>query len=217
MTHIRLDNIGCRILAGLSLHVDSGQAVAILGPSGSGKSTLLKVIAGLLPASGKLYFDHQDISKQSPHQRGLAYLSQDLHLFPHLSVKRNLWLALLFGCPKGINKRERIRQALIQARAEHLAERWPTQLSGGERQRVALARCLARQPGLMLLDEPFSSLDPANKQALWQELDQLRRQLGMTLILVTHDPLEAQALADRVYNMAGGQLLSHDDPAVPAD
>jgi len=211
MTAVRLDTVSCRVLRALSLSVAEGEAVAILGSSGAGKSTLLKLVAGLLPHAGEVWLDGRSAHALPPHERRLGYLSQDLHLFPHLTVAGNVRLALLFGGEDGDEdgggRRKRIDEVLRLARAEHLAARRPGTLSGGERQRAALARCLARRPRLLLLDEPFSSLDADTKRLLWADVTDLRRRLGMTALIVTHDPEEAAALADRILVLREGRLV----------
>ncbi|SDF07036.1 ABC transporter ATP-binding protein [Rhodospira trueperi] len=220
MTAVLLENVSCRVLASLSLTVADREAVAILGPSGAGKSTLLKVVAGLLPHAGEVFLDGQPARARAPHGRQLGYLSQDLHLFPHLTVAGNVRLALLFGFDGPERRRDRVDEALHLARADHLAARRPATLSGGERQRAALARCLARRPRLLLLDEPFSSLDADTKRLLWADVTEVRRRVGMTALIVTHDPEEAAALADRVLVLRDGRLTS-DGPwqgnGVPPD
>lgn len=208
MSTVQLKDISCRILDGIHLNLAEGEAVAILGASGAGKSTLLKVIAGLLPYRGQIWFDGQSVDKLPPYRRSLGYLSQELHLFPHLTVKGNIFLALAFDFAGRDTRQERVREALRLTQASHLAQRTPHSLSGGERQRAALARCLARHPKLLLLDEPFSSLDPAIKMALWQEVGELRQRLGMTMLIVTHDSTEANTLADRTVCLREGHLFT---------
>ena len=213
MSEIRLQGISCRKLERLDLSVATGESVAILGSSGAGKSTLLKVIAGLLPHTGQLSFDGVSVASLSAHQRDLGYLSQDLHLFPHLTIASNLRLALLFGFDQRGTRTQRINEALRLTQASHLAKRYPRHLSGGERQRAALARCLVRQPTLLLLDEPFCSLDRETKLALWQDLNHLRRRLAITMLIVTHDPQEAEVLADRTVYLSDGQLYNSVEKA----
>ena len=205
MPAIRPDHVSCRILSEVSLTVAKGEAVAIVGPSGSGKTTLLKVVAGLVPYRGHVFFDGRPMERVPPYRRSLGYLSQDLHLFPHLTVAGNVGLPLLFHGSGGA-RRARIAEALHLARAEHLAARWPATLSGGERQRAAIARCLARKPDLLLLDEPCSSLDEETKTGVWEEIDTLRRTLGLTAMIVTHDMREAAALADRTIHVRDGRV-----------
>lgn len=206
MSNISMQEVCCRKLDSVNLSIKSGESVAILGASGEGKSTLLKVIAGLLPYKGMVSYDGKCVSTLATYKRSLGYLSQDLYLFPHLSVSGNIRLALLFGIHKQDSHTQQITRILDLTHAAHLAQRYPNQLSGGEQQRVALARCLVREPSLLLLDEPFCSLDQNTKFSLWHELNELRRELAMTMLIVTHDPDEAAILADRVFYLSDGQL-----------
>lgn len=207
MNALELRDIHCRLLDGVSLSIPAGESVAILGPSGSGKTTLLKVIAGHLCYRGEVLFNGVPVDNLPPHKRNLGYLSQELHLFPHLSVRSNVLLSLLFGYRGPEPRSQRAATALRLAQAEHLASFKPDRLSGGERQRAALARCLARYPGLLLLDEPFTALDRRIREHLWQEFTRLRRRLGITTLLVTHDEQEAAILADRVLRLQGSRLV----------
>ena len=206
MSDILVQDIYCRKLDGLCLTVKSGESVAILGASGEGKSTLLKVIAGLLDYKGMVSLDGQCVSKLATYKRSLGYLSQGLNLFPHLNVANNIRLALLFSAYKQRLHAQQIKHILALTHASHLAKRYPSELSGGEQQRAALARCLVRQPALLLLDEPFGNLDQNTKFSLWHELNDLRRTLAMTMLIVTHDPDEAAILADRVFYLSDGKL-----------
>ncbi len=208
MCNVRLEQVSCGILDQVSMCVRSGESVALLGRSGAGKSTLLKVIAGLLPYQGLVCIGDCISNSLPPHRRRLGYLSQNLHLFPHLSVANNVLLAMAFGFDGEGARRERVSEALRLTHADHIANRRPDMLSGGERQRAALARCLVKRPRLLLLDEPFSSLDPETKRLLWLELDQLRRRFAITMLIVTHDPAEASALADRTIHLNQGRLLT---------
>ncbi|RUQ37062.1 MAG: ATP-binding cassette domain-containing protein [Candidatus Competibacteraceae bacterium] len=207
MPELRLEAVTHPVLGPLDLTVADGEAVAVLGPSGAGKNTLLKIIAGLLPYQGRLTFDGVSMAGVPAYRRNIGYLSQDLHLFPHLSVENNIRLALLFDRTSVGQRRERTRQILNLCAIAHRAQRRPQTLSGGERQRAALARALARHPRLLLLDEPFSRLDRSTKQILWTELGTLRRHLGLTALIVTHDAEEAVTLADRVIILQAGLLL----------
>lgn len=210
MSALELHGIRCRTLRQLELTLAEGEAVAILGPSGAGKSTLLKVIAGLLEYQGEVRLAGCAIDRLPPHRRPIGYLSQELHLFPHLSVARNLMLPLLFNYRAAEPRRQRVARMLALTQASHLARLKPTRLSGGERQRAALARCLVRAPRLLLLDEPFSALDPETRATLWQQFNQLRRQARITTLLVSHDPAEAQILADRTLRLSAGRLTAGD-------
>ncbi|KUM02445.1 ABC transporter ATP-binding protein [Chromobacterium subtsugae] len=214
---------GARVVAdAVSLTVAAGETLALLGPSGCGKSTLLKMIAGLeRPDGGGIHFDGEDLCRQPPERRGFALMFQDFALFPHLDALGNVMFGLIEqGCAK--------RDAAAQARemlarvglAEHGGRKVWT-LSGGEQQRVALARALATRPRLLLLDEPFSSLDADLRRQLQQTFRALLREAGIPAIIVTHDRDEAFALADRVAVLKAGRLLQCDTPArllaAPAD
>ena len=215
MSGLQLEQISCRTLRQLQLQLADGEAVAILGPSGAGKSTLLKVIAGLLPHEGQVRLDGRPINQLPPHRRAIGYLSQELHLFPHLTVAQNLLLPLVFNYRGPESRRQRVQRMLALTQASHLATLKPPRLSGGERQRAALARCLVIQPCLLLLDEPFSALDHDTRSRLWHEFNHLRRHTRLTTLMVTHDPDEAQLLADRTLELRAGALQPQAEAAQP--
>ncbi|WP_138469362.1 ABC transporter ATP-binding protein [Poseidonocella sp. HB161398] len=206
MPELKLVAARARTLAPIDLELARGEALAVLGPSGAGKSTLLKLVAGLLPCRGRVMIGGRDMAGVPPHRRQLGYLSQELHLFPHLSVRGNLALALRFsGLPRR-DRAARIEETLALCAIAHRAGRFPATLSGGERQRAALARALVRQPRLLLFDEPFSALDPGTRQRLWRDVGALRERLGLAALIVTHDPAEAAALATRRIALEAGRL-----------
>lgn len=196
-----------RLADGLNLTVAPGETVAILGPSGTGKSTLLKMVAGLEPLdAGQIRFAGVDITHQPPEQRGFALMFQDFALFPHLDVQDNVAFGLI---EQRVSRREARQQALdlltLFGLSAHARQKvW--KLSGGEQQRVALARALITQPRLLLLDEPFSALDAELRSTLRDEFRQRIRHAGMATILVTHDEVEAQALAQRGFRLLDGML-----------
>jgi iron(III) transport system ATP-binding protein len=198
----------------VSLRVAIGDAVVILGPSGCGKTTLLRLVAGLeTPDSGEISLSGTKVaglgrSMVPPHQRGIGFVFQDLALWPHLTVWKNLEFVLGSVKTARADRAERIHQALNLVRIEPLSARYPHELSGGEQQRVALARALVGQPRLLLLDEPLSSLDPELRTTLRAELTRLQRDLGVTMVYVTHDRDDAAALADDVVEMRGGRIVS---------
>jgi ABC-type Fe3+/spermidine/putrescine transport system ATPase subunit len=198
----------------ISLEVAVGDAVVILGPSGCGKTTLLRLIAGLdVPDSGEIFLNGTNVagpgrSTVPPHQRGIGFVFQDLALWPHLTVWRNLEFVLGSVKTPRDERAERIRQALNLVRIEPLSGRYPHELSGGEQQRVALARALVGQPRLLLLDEPLSGLDPELRTTLRSELARLQRELRVTMVYVTHDVDDANALADHVIEMRAGRIVS---------
>jgi ABC-type Fe3+/spermidine/putrescine transport system ATPase subunit len=191
----------------LNLSVSRGEIVALLGASGAGKSTLLKIVAGLEQADvGQVFFDQQDITQLPPEKRHFALMFQDFALFPHLNVLDNVAFGLI---EQKLSKKTAREQALAMlARfnlATHAADRVTT-LSGGEQQRVALARALITQPKALLLDEPFSALDAELRQSLRDEFKQHITSMGIATILVTHDELEARAMANRCVRLSAGLL-----------
>jgi len=198
----------------VSFDVANGEAVAILGPSGSGKTTLLRLIAGLdTPDRGEISIDGVRVAADGrsivpPYERRIGFVFQDLALWPHMTVQQQLEFVL--GSLKVARSvwRARINDALTLVRIEHLASRYPHQLSGGEQQRAALARTLAGQPRLILLDEPLASLDSDLRAHLRQELASLQRSLAVTSVYVTHDRDDAAVIADRVLSMRAGTLVT---------
>jgi iron(III) transport system ATP-binding protein len=202
------------VLRGLDLSVDEGSFVAILGPSGSGKTTLLRVIAGFERADagcirlrGEVVDDHAHYVG-SEHRR-IGYVPQEGNLFPHLSVERNVG----FGLKREDRRGKRVNELLELVGLAGLAQRYPHQLSGGQQQRVALARGLAIKPALVLLDEPFSSLDATLRASVRHDVYHILREAGTTAILVTHDQDEALSLADRVAIIRDGQISQFDTPS----
>lgn len=207
MTAIRLENVSNTVLRGIELTIEAAELFVLLGPSGAGKSTLLQVVAGLLPCRGHVFFDGRCIDRHPPHQRGVGYLFQDLLLFPHLTVADNLQLAMAH---LKIDRREKCRRRdslLERFGIPNLALRYPHQMSGGEKQRAALARALATEPRVLLLDEPFSSLDPDNAKRMRMELKAHQRHFGVTTLFVTHNRDEARQLADRIGMLNQGRLI----------
>jgi molybdate transport system ATP-binding protein len=201
----------------LALEVER-ETLALVGPSGAGKTTILRAVAGLLrPARGRIaldgetLFDSERGIDRPPEQRRVGLVFQEYALFPHLSVERNV----------GFGGRERVAELLERFRIAHLAKARPGELSGGERQRVALARALARDPAVLLLDEPMAALDAHTRAGVRAELQELLRELALPTILVTHDFEDAAALADRVGVIADGKVLQLGAPdelvAAPSD
>lgn len=204
---------GQPVLRGISLAVEAGETLALLGPSGCGKTTLLRVLAGLeAPDAGHLRFDGQDLAGLPAHRRGFGLMFQDYALFPHLTVRGNVAFGLrMQGLPSEALRRG-TDAALAQVGLSALAERDVAALSGGERQRVALARCLAPRPRLLMLDEPLAALDRPLRDALLAELREILEGAGLTALYVTHDQAEALAVADRVALMRSGRLEQVDRP-----
>jgi ABC-type Fe3+/spermidine/putrescine transport system ATPase subunit len=200
------------VLDDLSLSVRRDELFVLLGASGSGKTTLLRAIAGFAPPSaGRIELDGRDIGALPPHRRPVNTVFQSYALFPHMTVAANIAFGL-----RGMDRTAaaaRVKEMLALVRLEALADRRPHQLSGGQQQRVALARGLAPRPALLLLDEPLSALDRGLREETRDELVRLRRQLGTSFILVTHDQQEALTVADRVGVMSEGRLAQIGTPA----
>ena len=198
----------------VQLQCDKGEVLALVGPSGAGKSTVLRTIAGLhkvdsgvIESNQQTWFDSNKSIALTPQQRRVGMVFQDYALFPHLSVIENVLLA----CDKD-EKAQQFAHALInKVNLSGLEDRYPQQLSGGQRQRVALARALARKPDVLLLDEPFSAVDKVTRRKLYLELNTLRRELDMPVILVTHDLDEAAMLADKICVIHHGKTLQQGD------
>jgi putative spermidine/putrescine transport system ATP-binding protein len=213
--HLRLDGL-TRVhgrgapptLDGFSLDVPAGSCVAILGPSGSGKSTVLRLTAGLdEPTAGTVRLDGADLAGVAPERRGMAMVFQRPLLFPHLSVRDNVAFAdRVRGVPRR-SARQRAERFLELVQLDGFGRRSARALSGGQEQRVALARALAAEPRVLLLDEAFSALDAALRDEMHELLADLRMRLDPTILLVTHDHAEADALADSVAVLDRGRLL----------
>tara|TARA_Y100001934_G_scaffold118194_1_gene144672 strand:+ start:1306 stop:2355 length:1050 start_codon:yes stop_codon:yes gene_type:complete len=217
---LTLENLACgyhqqAVVKDLSLELATGEIACLLGPSGCGKTTTLRAIAGLEPVTGgRICIQGQQVSSRSrqlpPEKRGLGMVFQEHALFPHLTVADNV----AFGLRKQPREqqRQRVSECLARVRLAGMENRYPHELSGGQQQRVALARALAPRPALLLLDEPFASLDLDLRRALARELGDILREENVTALLVTHDQEEAFALADRVGVMRQGRLEQWDTP-----
>ncbi len=204
-------------LDGIDLTIPPGAFVALVGGSGSGKTTLLKTINGLIrPDAGQVAVDGEDVTHALPHvlRRHIGYVFQEVGLFPHLSVAENIAITpKLLGWEKS-RMAARIATLLeLVALPQDIAGRAPTQLSGGQRQRVGVARALAAEPRIMLMDEPFGALDPVTRDALGVDYRALHDRLGLTSVLVTHDMAEAVLLADRIVVLSAGRILADGPPA----
>ena len=200
----------------IDLTVASGELVALLGPSGCGKTTTLRLIAGLeTPDQGEIWIAGQPVAGPGvwlpPERRQIGLVFQDGALFPHLSVAENISFPLQRSDRAA--QRARVAELLDLVAMSGLEARYPHQLSGGQQQRVALARALARQPQVLLLDEPFSAVDAPTRQTLYRELAALRQSVAIPMVLVTHDLNEARRLADRVVILDGGASLQTGPPA----
>jgi iron(III) transport system ATP-binding protein len=195
------------------LDVAKGSITALLGPSGCGKTTLLRLIGGLdTPTAGRISLDGAELNGANvfvpPERRHVVMVFQDFALFPHMDVGRNI----AFGLPAGVDRKRRVGELLQLVGLAGLEHRMPHELSGGQQQRVALARALAAEPRLILLDEPFSNLDPSIRARVRAEVRALIHQVGITAIFVTHDQDEALSLADQVAVMIDGRILQTGSP-----
>lgn len=221
---IRFENVVKRFgdfqaLGGVSLEVAQGQLVTLLGPSGCGKTTLLRTVNRLVePTLGTVFVGDQDVREldEVELRRGIGYVIQSIGLFPHMSVLENVMVVpRLLGWKK--EKREtRAREmlALVGLEPQTFAGRYPRALSGGQAQRVGLARALAADPPVLLLDEPFGAVDPPTRERLQDEFLRLQSQLKKTVLFVTHDLDEAVKISDRICLMNGGRVEQYDPPEV---
>jgi sulfate transport system ATP-binding protein len=200
-------------LQSVTLEVPEGSLTALLGPSGSGKSTLLRIVAGLeQPDSGHILLDGQDVTTARPQDRGIGFVFQHYAAFAHMSVRENVAFGLRIRKRPKDETTARVDELLKLVGLTKWAEQRPHQLSGGQRQRMALARALAIQPNVLLLDEPFGALDATVRAELRQWLRKLHDEQGVTTVLVTHDQEEAMEVADRIAVMNAGQIEQVGSP-----
>lgn len=197
----------------ISFEIAQGEFVALLGPSGCGKSTTLKMIAGLEdPSAGSIHLNGQDITHLPPGKRGLAMVFQSYALFPHLSIAENIVFGLKARGVGALERDQRLKRvAELVSLSEHLAKK-PSQLSGGQCQRVALARAIIAEAPLCLMDEPLSNLDAKLRNEMRVELRALQQRLGMTVLYVTHDQVEAMSMADRILLLNQGEIAQCGTP-----
>ena len=231
MEIIRLEHVtksfdGQKVLDDLSLSVNEGEFLTVIGRSGCGKTTMLRLINGLQkPDSGKVYVEGEDVDNTDliALRRRIGYVIQNKGLFPHMTVEKNISYVPVISGKK--NKEENHRQALrllkLAGLEESMAGRYPSELSGGQQQRVGIARALASDAKILLMDEPFGALDEITKRAMQDEVLSLQAQLHMTIVFITHDIREAMKLGDRVLVMEQGKIAQLDTPEMilrcPAD
>ncbi|MBK5241359.1 ABC transporter ATP-binding protein [Clostridium sp.] len=215
---IILDNISkkygnLKILDNISIKVKAGELLSILGESGAGKTTILRIIAGLLtPDTGSVIIDDTDITKLIAEKRDIGYVFQSPLLFPHMTVEENICFGL--EVKKWDKKRmmERTKQLLVLLQIEGLEKRMPSEISGGQQQRVAIARALAPRPQILLMDEPFSSLDPGLRSEMGELIKLIQATEGASIIFVTHDRNESLALSDSIAFIVEGHIAQIDTP-----
>jgi putative spermidine/putrescine transport system ATP-binding protein len=191
----------------LSLDIQAGEFITLLGPSGSGKTTTLMLLAGFeAPSAGSIRLDGRPIEALPPHLRGMGVVFQSYSLFPHMTVAQNVAFPLQVRKQPAAQITQKVAAALATVQLGHLAGRKPQQLSGGQQQRVALARALVFEPRVVLLDEPLSALDKKLREEMQLEIRRLHRELGVTMVFVTHDQGEAMTLSDRVAVFNQGRI-----------
>jgi len=212
MTAVRVRNLrksfdGVEAVAGIDLDVAEGEFCVLVGPSGCGKSTLLRMIAGLEDInSGELEIDGRRVNDVAPADRGVSMVFQSYALYPHMSVYDNIAFGLKLNKADAGSVDERVREVAAILQLQDLLERKPKALSGGQRQRVAIGRAIARRPRVFLFDEPLSNLDAALRVQMRLEIGRLHRQLGATMIHVTHDQVEAMTMADKIVVLNNGRV-----------
>ena len=205
------------ILSGFDEEFKDGEFVTLLGPSGCGKTTLLRMIAGFeKPTTGEIYFDETLISSDKvfvpPEKRGVGMVFQSYAVWPHMDVFHNVAYPLIIAKKDRASIKQKVARVLDIVHLSQYAERYPNQLSGGQQQRVALARALVAEPTLLLLDEPLSNLDAKLRESMRFEIKEIQRNLGITVVYVTHDQTEAMAMSDRVFLINRGVVQQKGTP-----
>ena len=211
---IRLDNVFLAddtLPMTFDLQVAVGERIAIVGPSGAGKSTLLNLIAGfVLPTRGEVWLNGENHTQSAPYERPVSMLFQENNLFPHLTVQQNLALGLKTSLKLTALEQDQIERVADAVGLTSFLSRLPNSLSGGQKQRVALARCLLRDKPILLLDEPFSALDPELRLEMLNLIDALCHSKKLTLLLVTHQPSELTGKVDRMLRIENGRISQQE-------
>ena len=211
---IRLDNVFLAddtLPMTFDLQVAVGERIAIIGPSGAGKSTLLNLIAGfVLPTQGNIWLNGENHTRSAPYERPVSMLFQENNLFPHLTVQQNLALGLKTNLKLTALEQDQIEQVADAVGLTSFLSRLPNSLSGGQKQRVALARCLLRDKPILLLDEPFSALDPELRMDMLNLIDELCHSKNLTLLLVTHQPSELTGKVNRMLRIENGRISQQE-------
>ena len=211
---IRLDNVFLAddaLPMTFDLQVVAGERIAIVGPSGAGKSTLLNLIAGfVLPTRGEIWLNGENHTQSAPYERPVSMLFQENNLFPHLTVQQNLALGLKTSLKLTALEQDQIERVADAVGLTSFLSRLPNSLSGGQKQRVSLARCLLRDKPILLLDEPFSALDPELRLEMLNLIDELCHSKNLTLLLVTHQPSELTGKVDRMLRIENGRISQQE-------
>ena len=211
---IRLDNVFLAddaLPITFDLQVAAGECIAIVGPSGAGKSTLLNLIAGfVLPTRGEIWLNGENHTQSAPYERPVSMLFQENNLFPHLTAQQNLALGLKTSLKLTALEQDQIERVADAVGLTSFLSRLPNSLSGGQKQRVALARCLLRDKPILLLDEPFSALDPELRMEMLNLIDALCHSKKLTLLLVTHQPSELTGKVDRMLRIENGRISQQE-------
>jgi lactose/L-arabinose transport system ATP-binding protein len=220
LTRVEKEFGATKVIHGVSMEIERGDFAVFVGPSGCGKSTLLRMIAGLEETTGgKVEIEDRDVTEEEPARRGVAMVFQSYALYPHLTVYENMAFSLRLARRGRAEIEEKVGEAARILRLEEQLQKKPSQLSGGQRQRVAIGRAIVRAPTVFLFDEPLSNLDAELRVQMRLELARLHKQIGATMIYVTHDQVEAMTLADKIFvlqsgvvRQAGRPLDLYDDP-----
>lgn len=217
MEHVSKSFEDLQVIDDFSIDIPDGEVCVLIGPSGSGKTTLLRMINRLIePSSGRIWINNQDTRQTRPEllRRSIGYVIQSIGLFPHMTVADNIAVVpeLLHWNKKRIQARNKELLELVGLNPGQYAAKYPSELSGGEAQRVGVARALAADPPLLLMDEPFGAVDPLNRQRLQAEFSRIQHLLSKTVVFVTHDLDEGIRLADRIAIIQKGRLVQYDTP-----
>lgn len=213
LSDVRKSYGGLEVIHGIDLTIEEGDFVVFVGPSGCGKSTLLRMIAGLEEVTdGEIAIKGRDVTDLDPSERGIAMVFQSYALYPHMSVRDNLAFGLKMARTNPTEIESRVAAASAILKIDHLLDRRPGQLSGGQRQRVAIGRAIVRKPDVFLFDEPLSNLDAELRVSMRIEIARLHRELGNTMIYVTHDQTEAMTLADQIVVLRDGRIEQTGSP-----
>lgn len=201
------------VLKGVDLEIEKGEFICFLGPSGCGKTTLLRIIAGLeTPNSGNIFLNERNITKLDPSLRKLSMVFQSYALFPNMTVYENIEYGLKKKIKNKEERKSKIMEVLKLVGLEHIPLKYPDEMSGGQQQRVSLARALALEPDILLLDEPLSALDAKVRENLRNEIKDIQMKLGITTIMVTHDQEEALTMGDKIAVINGGEVAQYGEP-----